>query len=675
MFVKRASDSDVATTDRLLQQIHAENPTHWPYGLSRDHFDGGLYLIAKRASHEPVGFVGWQERSEGGRKIGYYSVGVLPEYRGQGVAKRNVAAVLTEKSAGVDEVRAMVMTSNTPSKNLARSLQGVVLLEKVAAGGKGELLKTLLTGLTGGTSTMLLQDNMMNPDETLGTQAFQFDENGKSRNLMNIVNFALGAGGAATARKGVKQMAVPGQSSRGAAKAGLGLGTMITGPIIKDLAMDSHKAVHGIDRLGKDLPAAVTKAAPKPFEIPKSLIYGGLGLGAAGVGAATLVSILKMKAREREAEAARGGRIRVTLPTKNPGDSETTIDMPSSTFPLSDALQGKLNRDTRRRLLLETRQRTRRRKPLDPNNLTPAELEDQQLQLEQEQLDVERDPVPKNFLKVASLSGYFIKRAAAAAPTVPSPPAQGTNPALRMTAQAQAAQQAAGGAQTDANPQIAQAEMAAAGAEQQAQQQMAQAEQAAQAKQMEADQAHQQELAAKDQEVFQAKQDAEIEKTQIEKAKVELELAKAKIETSQEIAQNKQDMTNEFQQKDDSAVHAMTDNRLKRISSMVAKAAAATSLLPPPTEQAVPEGTAQGINRNGFDFMARGGLAPTHLYRNSYGQLGDFLYGTFARPSLTAPSQNATVDFSSLAPGALLGSPDAYDQLLRQGTQFMKTPR
>lgn len=677
MFVKRAGAADLPTTDRLLQQIHAENPGHWPHGLSAAHFDGGLYLISKQAGMVPVGFVGWQERDENRRRIGYYSIGVLPEHRNHGYAKRAIGAIMQEKSAGVDEVRAMVVSTNAASKSLALSLPGVTLLEKQAA-GKGELLKTLLTGLAGGTSTMLMQDNLMNPDEPVGTQAFNFGENGKGRNLMNIVNFALGAGGAATARKGFQQMGVAGQSGPGAAKVGLGLGTMITGPIIKDLAMDSHKAIHGIDRLSKDLPQAVKDAQPTPFEIPKSLLYGALGLGAAGLGVGGLAAYRSMQANKAREAAARGGRIKVTLPTKNPGDSETTIDMPAGAFPMSQALEGRINRDTRQRLLLETRNRTKHRKPKDPNNLTDAERETQEIEAE---IAAEEDASGRMPLaKAGSLSGYFLKRAAAA-PTVPSPPAQGTNPALRMTAQAQAAQQAAGGAQTEGNPQIAQAEMAAAGAEQQAQQQMAQAEQAAQAKSMEADQAHQQELAAKDQEVFQAKQNAEIQKTEIEKAKVELELAKAKMEAAHEIEENKKQMTDSLGAAGNSAVQAMTKKRLARIGSLVSKAAATAAVTPPlsapkpPEEQMVRDGTLNNINAKGFEFMARGGMAPTHLYRTSYGKLGDAAYGMFARPFLNTPSQNSTVDLSSLSPGVMLAQPDAYGALLRQGQQFMNSPR
>lgn len=734
-FVKRAAASDLVVTDRLLRQIHDENPSFWPHGLSRAHFDGGLYLLSKQAGMEPVGFVGWQERHEQGRRVGYYSIGILPDYRRKEYAKRAVQAVLTEKSAGVDEVRAMVASHNEPSKQLAHSLEGVTLLEKEAA-GKLELAKMLGTALAGGTSTMLLQDNMMHPGEPLGLQALRPGENDKSRNLMNIVNFALGAGGASGARSGFKTMAA-GKPALGSAKVGLGLGAMITGPIVKDLAMDGHRAIEGVDRLSKDLPGAVAAAKPDAFKIPDSLVNGGLALGAAGIGTAALISILKMKERRREAEAARGGRIRVTLPTKNPGDSETTIDMPTEGFDMSAALQGKLKRDTKRRLLLETRQRTIRRKPVDPNNLTQAELEDQQLELERQQLELEHGQVPKNFLKAASLSSHFRKQAGAA-PAVPSPPAQGTNPALRMTAEAQAAQQAAQGASTDGNPQIMQAQQAASAAEQKAQQDVAAAQQATQQESMQRDQAHQQELSKKDQEVFQARQEIEIQKTEVEKAKVEMELAKAKMDAAKEIDDSKKSMTDSLSKGDNSAVFRMNKQRLARIKSRLSKVAAFTqtptgtntstdvsddsvyyrmggfrqnpSFTPPTTPEGYmdanraqqaqlgndwgsvrpaynhvstpPAGpaqlrpdTAQRINDNGNEFQAYGGLVRPHLYRTSYGKLGDMAYGQLVRPMLMTPSRDDQADWSSLSPETMAASPDAFDSMLRAGQTLMNTPR
>lgn len=778
-FVKQASDADVQVADRLLRQIHDENPSYWPHGLSRAHFDGGLYLLSKQAGMEPVGFVGWQERQERSRRIGYYSIGILPEHRRKEYAKRAVQAVLAEKSAGVDEVRAMVARHNEPSKQLAHSLSGVTLLEKDAS-WKSTLVKNLATALAGGSATMVQQDNMMHPDEPYNLQAFRPGENDKNRNGTNLVNFVLGAGGALAARKGLGLLrgtvgpAAAGMSAtdRGAQMAlgatfvGGGVTGMTAGPIFKDVGMHSHKAIEGVANLSKALPAAVRDAKPDTFKIPDSLVNGGLALGAVGLGTAALISILKMRERRREVEAARGGRIRVTLPTKNPGDSETTIDLPTEGFDMSAALQGKLKRDTRQRLLLETRQRTRHRKPKDPNNLTEAEAERIALDQEQAELDAELGkaahhrlsiyfkqahalgpyqqqvtrwerstpasrlgPVPASEVSTAKAFGQsrlpgalspswkelyeslasdvthepdaawkqarrlakllaalrMKKMAGTAAPAVPSPPAQGTNPALRMTQQAQAAQQMAQGASTDQNPQIIQAQQAASAAEQKAQQDVAAAQQQTQQESMKRDQAHAQELAKKDQETFQARQEIEIQKTEVEKAKVEMELAKAKMEAAQEIEDNKKSMTESLSKGDSSAVHRMNKQRLARIKSTLSKVAAQLPNIPRPFHDPIPPlnpgpaqllpGTAQRINDRGNEFQAYGGLVRPHLYRTSYGRLGDMAYGNLVRPFLMTPSRDDSADWTSLSPETIAANPDAFDSMLRAGQQVMNAPR
>lgn len=686
MFVKLASDSAVATTDHILERIRQENPAHWPNGLTRAHFDGGLYLISKSASMEPVGFVGWQERDEERRKVGYYSIGVLPEFRHQGFAKRAVATILQEKSAGVDEVRAMVMSTNVPSKRLAESL-GVAVMEKAANNftkGLGYLGKGLLTAG--------LIDGSVNKDKGAIGAAMGVE----GADPWTGVDFSLNtlAGMAAAPMWGNPKL-----MPLAAALTSIAAGKTIAAPAVRNMREGNTIAKLQVDAT-QNLANATAAAKPEGFKIPNSLIYGGIGLGAAGIGTAGIISLLKMRAeskrQDKASEDARKGRIRVTLPTKNPGDSETTIDMPTEGFDMSGALQDKLKRDTRRRLLEETRGRTRRRKPVDPNNLTDIELNDAELDAEQEALDAE------DASAISRLTARFNKAAAAA--SVPSPPAQGTNPALRMSQEAQAAQQAASGAATDSNPQIMQAQQATAAAEQSAQQQISEMQQASQQEGMQRDQAHQQALAAKDQEIFRARQEAEIQKTQIEKVKVETELAQAKMEAAQELESNRKEMTDSMSNSENSTVNKMTKHRLSRIRSLVSKAAAAdpfaagthhgtqrTQVTPQPrnpplnptTPVQVPKnnapnqlalGTAQDINRNGGEFIAMRGMVPTHAYRTSYGQIGDAAYDMLARPFLMTPSQNATVDLSKIDPSALGASPDLYDKLLRGGQQILNTP-
>lgn len=646
--------SSHAAVDTILKRIYAENPRHWPYGLTKEHFDGGLYLLSKKSSSEPVGFVGWQERRENGKKIGYYSVGILPEHRRMNYATRAVGAVLQEKAASVDEVRALIVASNEPSKRLAKHLPGVSIIEKDAS-LKGEMLGHIASALAGGTATMLFQDNSMHPDEPLGTQAFNFSEHDKGRNMVNLLNFGLGAVGGATVHSGVKNLrkaslpsltpeAAEKLMQRGGMQIGGGASAMTTLPLVKDLVMDSHRAVAGVDRLGKEMPRSIEDLSKsiKETKTPNALLYGGLGLGAAGVGIAGLIALLKAKAERDQLEEIRRGRLKVTLPTKAPGDAETTIDLPTGQFALSNALQSHLFRDVKRRLHAETRQRTRHKAPRDPEHLTEAEKDD--MALEQERRDLEA----------------AMDKSSSAAVAVPSPPAVGTNPALRMSQQAADAQRAAQGASTAANPQI-----------EQAQQDMANMQQQVQQEQMQRDQQMQQELAQKDQEVFQARQEVEIQKTQVDKAKAEAQLAHAKLKTMQELDKHKREVNDAMADSDGSVAQRMNDKRMERIRKMLDKSANLSqtngfaNLLPY---------AAQLNNRRGNELYATNGVIGPHIFRASYGKLGDAAYNFLARPMLMTPRQPKN-PFGNLSLAAIARNPDAYDALMRAGNQFMYMPQ
>ena len=109
----------------VMESIRASNPSFWPHGLSVDahrRCNGNVFLIREASTHRAIGFTGWQEFKSAGRKIGYYSIGILPEYRGNGYAKKAVAALLHKKAATVDQVRAYIMPHNKPSIALAQSL-------------------------------------------------------------------------------------------------------------------------------------------------------------------------------------------------------------------------------------------------------------------------------------------------------------------------------------------------------------------------------------------------------------------------------------------------------------------------------------------------------------------------------------------------------------------------
>jgi hypothetical protein len=128
---KQASAIDMSAREEargIMQRIYNEDPSYWPYGLDIPGHES-LYLVRDNMTKQAAGFVGWQELIENGKKVGSYSVGILPEYRNKGFAKEAVAKILRIKSASVDEVRAYVMEHNTPSKALANTL-GIKVTEK-----------------------------------------------------------------------------------------------------------------------------------------------------------------------------------------------------------------------------------------------------------------------------------------------------------------------------------------------------------------------------------------------------------------------------------------------------------------------------------------------------------------------------------------------------------------
>lgn len=123
-FTKQASAIDMSAREEargIMKRIYDEDPSYWPYGLDIPGHES-LYLIRDNMTKAAAGFVGWQEMIEDGKRVGSYSIGILPEYRQKGFAKEAVAKILRIKSAAVDEVRAYVMKHNDPSTALANSL-------------------------------------------------------------------------------------------------------------------------------------------------------------------------------------------------------------------------------------------------------------------------------------------------------------------------------------------------------------------------------------------------------------------------------------------------------------------------------------------------------------------------------------------------------------------------
>lgn len=349
--VKQASTPDLNKAAALMERILEENPKLWPNGLTVGHFrPGDLWLIQKSAASEPVGFVGWQARQTDGVTTGYYSIGVLPEHRNQGIAKKAVAKLLATKAASVTQVRSYTVPGNVASERLARSLD--VPVEKAASLARVlqfmSKYKTPLSAVGTGTLGAGLQDQIIHGDGQGGASTRQRLTEG----AFNALGY--GSGGALLANKSY------------------GLGTLATlFPVAKldrvsAMRDREHSMALGDKRLALDTmiankpQASVTGGAGNTDGggsnlLPAALIASALGLGAYG--------LYKGLGNQQSAQksTAQGGRIKVTLPTKNPSDAETSIDLPFDEFQaLSPALRQKIERDTRRRLYAETNARTRR---------------------------------------------------------------------------------------------------------------------------------------------------------------------------------------------------------------------------------------------------------------------------------------------------------------------------
>lgn len=136
--------------------------------------------------------------------------------------------------------------------------------------------------------------------------------------------------------------------------------TNLTAP--KDIAASLGQMAGDLKNL-KSEPQVVQPVAPNSMQTLGKLISDhpvASGLAGAGAIAGTgyLASkILNALQSRRTSEA--GGRMRVTLPTKKPGDVETTLDLPISEMPLSATMFSKLRRDVRNRLHTETKERTK----------------------------------------------------------------------------------------------------------------------------------------------------------------------------------------------------------------------------------------------------------------------------------------------------------------------------
>lgn len=347
--------------EELMDKIYRENPSYWPYGLSIEGHDS-LYMVREASTGKAVGFTGWQERREGLKKVGYYSIGILPEHRNQGFAKEAVRKLIRDKSAQVDVVKAFIMPKNVASMELAKTLDIPVDhkgFDKEAG------FKKLLPAILGAGTTAGGLDYMAHGGD--------YEHWDPTRVGMGVLNTALGAGGGHKIVQGLKGKGNPLDIVSGA--------SLIALAPTKDLAFAGLPAMAKLpgvlDAAQQKLQQPSPKSAPTIFNSggsggmdPKLLALllaggaGAAGLGLMGVGAINRLS--SNVGRQNE------GKVRLRLPTKDPNDQETEVEIPLGDVGLSRKLFDTINRDTRRKIRQESKERTWKRDPKSKKLLTHA---------------------------------------------------------------------------------------------------------------------------------------------------------------------------------------------------------------------------------------------------------------------------------------------------------------
>lgn len=324
--------------EEIMKKIYDENPSYWPYGLDIAAHDGGVYMIREASTKKAIGFTGWQERMQDGVKVGMYSIGILPEYRNNGYAKQAVAKLISIKAANVDQVKALVMKHNTPSIALADALHVPVIKagsEKQA--NRNEILKMLLSGVgSAGFMDAYTYGRDKSMEEYLNTP---FSVSRGAQGLANLVfGGAAGAPGLSTGARLAALAAIPG----------------------KDVAVAAIPAIPSVTESVKTL-AEKPEAKSLLEQLSPTQKALGAGVGAAGLLGGGYLGFKAIKALKDMAEAqqqATRGKIRVALPTKDPNDQETTIELPMEDLNIARSQFEKLQRDLRRRVRRETKERT-----------------------------------------------------------------------------------------------------------------------------------------------------------------------------------------------------------------------------------------------------------------------------------------------------------------------------
>lgn len=326
--------------ENIMKRIYDEDPSYWPHGLDIAAHDGGVYMIREASTKKPIGFTGWQERMQGNTKVGFYSIGILPEYRNNGYAKQAVAKLISIKAANVDRVQALVMKHNKPSLALAESLQVPVI--KAGSVKSANSARDLLKMLAGGVGAAGFMD------------AYTY---GRDKTLEEYLNtpFSMSRGAQALANT------IFGGAAARAPSFAEALPALAAIPA-KDVAVAAIPAIPSITESVKDISENKSKTiADLVSGLSSKQKALGAGVGAAGLLGGGYLAYKGIKALRDLASAqeqSNRGKIRVALPTKDPGDQETIIELPIEDLEVSRAQFEKLQRDLRRRIRKETKERT-----------------------------------------------------------------------------------------------------------------------------------------------------------------------------------------------------------------------------------------------------------------------------------------------------------------------------
>lgn len=112
--------------DKILSRIYEENKRYFPHGLYKERYNGNddvLEIIKDEETGAPAGFRGVQVRTNPeNKRVAYYSIGVLPEFRGKGLAEKAMIKSLLEEGDKFDMNAYTVNKENRPSLFLYKKL-------------------------------------------------------------------------------------------------------------------------------------------------------------------------------------------------------------------------------------------------------------------------------------------------------------------------------------------------------------------------------------------------------------------------------------------------------------------------------------------------------------------------------------------------------------------------